>query len=185
MEATSKRATHEATGKAQRQRQNAPPPSHKHKGERRTCRPTGQTMVKRVLSSSKSWAAGWPQKTREAKELNIRPAPYSQQMAGKLNKIACSQHVQVSKKKRGGGQGAGRQGAGGVRGTCSHLCLMNEGDFHQKQARGGGGRKRWDLPSSAFLSKNCIKCLISLRKQGSEGEQTGRATVVDDDLKLE
>ena len=154
MEAKSKRATHEATGKAQSQsmgqkaapmlqskctRQNAPPPpSHKHKGERQTCRPTGQTMVKRVLSSSKSWAAGWPQKTREAKELNIRPAPYSQQMAGKLNKIACSQHVQVSKKKRGGGQGAGGQGAGGVRGTCSHLCLMNEGDFHQKRARGGG-----------------------------------------------
>ena len=38
-------------------------------------------------------AAGCPQKTREAKELNSRPAPYSQQIAGKLYKMACRHSV--------------------------------------------------------------------------------------------
>ena len=48
------------------------------------------TVVKRVLNFSHSFAAGCPQNTREANELKSSPAPYSQHMAGKLYRMACS-----------------------------------------------------------------------------------------------
>ena len=54
-----------------------------------TCMPTGTTVVKRVFKLSHSLATGWPQNTREAKELNMMPAPYNQQIAGKLYSMAC------------------------------------------------------------------------------------------------
>lgn len=59
-----------------------------HKGS--TLRPCGCTMVAVRLKVSTARCTGPAQKTKDAKVLNRKPAPYSQHSAGKVYRMACS-----------------------------------------------------------------------------------------------
>lgn len=72
----------------------------------------------------------------------MRPAPYSQQMAGKLYNIACSMHQQVSTGFREGGSGKGGVRKGGLYSSVLHDQKLHITlDFSQDAGKGG----RWSF----------------------------------------
>lgn len=50
----------------------------------------GRTVAECRRTSSSSRSAGPPQKTTDTKALNTKPAPYAQQIAGKVYRMTCT-----------------------------------------------------------------------------------------------